>query len=664
LHRKFASQLRPGTRGDNLSVIEPAPSKNSRPTLVWAEVYVEGARLAEDFAENEEQTMASDSAPEVQLAIFVGEKLAGAIIGSAASELVANPLMALLGIKTNQDKSGEYHREVMNQLKSLGESLNNHVRALQASLGQIKNISTEIKDFMTQEALAAVLRDYNTNAATIENAFELFTNNVAALSSPDPRKVDQAVTDMYKVFSENATGVSAAMKRIHNLMVEPTDFDKSIVGYLHDAVRQQIGKFAESDEKYAHNFRRADDGKSSFLPREYTYYESGRIVTNAHKVARTELPKMERLFRRILATQLRGLIFLTRAWEGSTHAPTLRRRADELLTEIRQVQLFYPNYVRSVEESAADNLKRYGKSLSEEMLRLNSKQRRDWKGRPEPGGFLSKDWVMMRVEENEARPPHLPNPEDFLWLVYQPWKKAAELPATADRFCHLVYVRDGGGKSRGLLSGAVFPPSFGEEYGLVGRTSETLDKYMYPDLAKLEPGAPLLAGVPSTEDELMRAGLKKILEDARAGKTVSFKCASADGGAAWLEGSADKFKVGLAKRRGAVSKDASTEWRIFTAGNDRVYVKCLNPDRRVLRYLNGVEGRAELVENLDPAVSGGTEWLLRLWEDGRVSLVRVHAGGTSWLQGRPSDATVEMGAYMPDAPGMKWTIYPFMEDTN
>ena len=48
------------------------------------------------------------------------------------------------------------------------------------------------------------------------------------------------------------------------------------------------------------------------LPRDCgDYYECGRIVVNAHNVARAEIPKIASLFKRIISTQLRGQLVVS-----------------------------------------------------------------------------------------------------------------------------------------------------------------------------------------------------------------------------------------------------------------------------------------------------------------------------------------------------------------
>jgi hypothetical protein len=67
-----------------------------------------------------------------------------------------------------------------------------------------------------------------------------------------------------------------------------------------------------------------------------------------------------------------------------------------------------------------------------------------------------------------------------------------------------------------------------------------------------------------------------------------------------------------------------------------VYVKCLGFDDEAARYLNGKSdtNKLELAVRPEPDISGGTEWMIRPWEDNTISFVRVIDGDTRWLEGK------------------------------
>jgi hypothetical protein len=75
----------------------------------------------------------------------------------------------------------------------------------------------------------------------------------------------------------------------------------------------------------------------------------------------------------------------------------------------------------------------------------------------------------------------------------------------------------------------------------------------------------------------------------------------------------------------------------------------------------------ELAADANPEVSGGTEWMVRPWDDGNVvSFVRVTTeeedgkGATGWLRGN-ADGSISLTAFADD-PGLKWSVYPYVID--
>src|SRR5882672_12229093 len=182
--------------------------------------------------------MAQEQSGEAELAIYVGSKIADGLVGGAADKLITGPVLNLLGIKKTDNSAAEYHQDIVQRLAALGQSLNDQVRDLQQGLSEIKSISTQIKDYLTQESLAQMLRDFDDSANRIKSLFELFVDDVSALgdvvgSASQTGQPNDALTDLYQnvLNSDNAEKVSEAMSRIHDLLVKPSDFDKGILDY-------------------------------------------------------------------------------------------------------------------------------------------------------------------------------------------------------------------------------------------------------------------------------------------------------------------------------------------------------------------------------------------------------------------------------------------------
>src|SRR5882724_5091519 len=119
-----------------------------------------------------DKTMADKpQSTEAEVAIYLGSKIADSLIGASADKLITGPVLNLLGIKRTDNSAADYHQDIVQRLSALGQSLDDQIRDLQTSLSEIKSISTQIKDYLTQESLAEVLRDYNNSATSIETIF-------------------------------------------------------------------------------------------------------------------------------------------------------------------------------------------------------------------------------------------------------------------------------------------------------------------------------------------------------------------------------------------------------------------------------------------------------------------------------------------------------------
>jgi hypothetical protein len=99
-------------------------------------------------------------------------------------------------------------------------------------------------------------------------------------------------------------------------------------------------------------------------------------------------------------------------------------------------------------------------------------------------------------------------------------------------------------------------------------------------------------------------------------------------------------------------------------------LKCLGFDLGARAYLNGKLDAMtiELAADSNPEVSGGTEWMVRPWDQGNlVSFVRVtqetatSTASTAWLQGN-ADGSVSLTNFAEDSPGLKWSVYPYVID--
>jgi hypothetical protein len=651
--------------------------------------------------------MASQQSGEAELAIYVGSKIADGLVGGAADRLITGPILNLLGIKKTDNTAADYHQDIVQRLSALGQSLNDQIRDLQQSLTDIKSISTQIKDYLTQESLAQMLRDYDDSANTIKSLFELFVDDVSALgdvvgAASQTGQPNDALTDLYQnvLNADNAEKVSEAMSRIHDLLVKPSDFDKGILDYLKDMVTAEIQKYAETDANFVYKFTRSwgTTFNVDLLDRNFQYYDCGKIVVNGHQVARAAVPNIAALFERIVAIQLRGLLLLSKAWQESPHAPTLGLRLNEVMESMQLMKSFYPVYKSTVDVALRDTLKANGKYFTDDFLHSFGKVNREvlsYGNQTDPGGFLNHDWIMMRVEEGSDEG----HPFDRVWLVYQPWTDASKLPAGADRYC--LAGRHAFPDSA-WLSGLTFPPSFPQEFldGNVNRGNyEAFDRFIYPGLNPLPTDAPpelaaVVDGLPSSVDAAVKDNLMNLLTSSSfRAVPLSFKC-ELDGQNIWLQGHPATGSLSLAPKRDAIGS-TSTAWRVFFTLMPpdqlrNVCLKCLGfNEGQDKQYLNGPSeadkitasgvvqigpSKLELTLNPDPEISKGTEWIIQPWPDNTISITRavdfVDTDGTvmpgadvKFLEGK-ADGSVALSnwAAVEDKDHMKWIVYPYIED--
>jgi hypothetical protein len=625
---------------------------------------------------------------EADVAVYLGSKIAGSLIGGAADQLITSPVLTVLGIKQSDNTAARYFEEISRQLAALGKSmrsLGDQMRGLQDSLSQIKSIDTQIKDYLTHEALAQVLRKYNDHARTIQSLFELFVDDVSVVKDASTDEEKTAINDLYTnvLNGGNAKNVSEAMSGIHDLLVGPSEFETGILDHLHQMITTEIQKYAETDDNYRHTFRLSFGETGAHLPRNFQYYDCYKIVVSGYNTARTELPTIAALFKRIVASQLRGLILLTKAWQESTHAPTLGLRTSEVLQGISAMKAFYPAYRTTVNNAIADSLKKNGKYLPDDFWQHFDRSRNFVGGLNdnEPDGFLDHDWIMMRVIENETW--------DKIHMVYRPWIDPSKLPAGADRYCFAGIL---GTRSFG---GTAMPPNFptpnfpvvmddgriaGEPHKQV--TSHTLDLLIYPKLNPLTDNPPeelasVLNGLPSSEEEALRTKFTNMLEDSALhgmALSLSFECMLPQNkgqDTMWLQGHTGPKGDGGTVRlgtRGPADATTSTAWRVrFTqTGVNRfhdVSIKCLGFDVGYSQYLSGGEAVFLAVNpdfqppDFEPTADhpGGTNWFIDWEHDNVVSLIREQ-GGKQWRLEGHRDGSVSLNPATGSIPSAQWMV--------
>lgn len=627
---------------------------------------------------------------EAEIAIYLGSTIASSLIGGAADQLITSPILSLVGITKSDDTVARYFQEISNQLTNLGQSLDDQMRGLQDSLSQIKTISSEVKDYLTHEGLAQILREFNTNANTIKIHFESFVNDVSALGDVvGATQGSDPATDLYKnvLTSENAQKVSEAMSRIHDLLVEASGFDKTILDYLLNMITSSIQKYAETDDNYRHAFK-LEHKNWRQLPRNFDYYDCAKIVINGHDKARAELPKIGSLFKRIVATQLKGLIFLSKAWQESPQKASLGARTNEVIEGINLMKSFYPAYKAAVETAIAGSLKTSGKRLTADFLHQFKSVTRGsdivWGNQKDPGGFLNDQWIMMKVLETE-KTAEWPDPIDRIYMVYQPWTNASKLPAGSDRYC-VVGIH--GWEDKQSFGGVPMSPLFPEITDVAGVVFgerrvfdfHTFDSAILNGLNALPSDPPeeytsVLRGLPGSVDDALGTHLSSMLDKSAVGMALSFKCAL-DGDALWLQGNPAKGEVRLAPRRSSDST-RSTAWGVYSSQTgdvrfEKLQLSCLGFEHASRHYLNEKDNPELAAPPLGELIKlGGADWgfgpadfndptglqnsnavvIFSMRDDRRL---KGHADGSVSLVPWTENPNTN--------PGLLWRVYPYTVD--
>lgn len=626
--------------------------------------------------------MADESqSPEAEAALWVSSTIAGSIFGGVANELITSPILSALGITKSDNTVARYLQKVSQQLSALDQNLDVKMLGLQDSLSQIKSLSTEIKDYQSHQSLALALREFNKHARTIQSCFELFLHDAMAVKEAiaSSGEGNNAITDLYTniLNAENAARVSEAMGGIYDLLVDPFDFDKGILDCVQDMITAEIEKYAETEENYRYFFKYSISPAITpgfQLPRDCRYYECGKIVVEGHNIGRAAVPAIAALFKRIVGIQMWGLVFLAKAWQEGPHARTLGVRTHEVIDGILLMKAFYPGYRTTVKDAIAGSLRKSGKYLNEDFLNHFSEVSRVsslWSNEHDPGGFLNRDWLMMRLGEKtpDAQDPRF----EYIYMVYQPWKDASELPAGADRYCvgHSVPVAD----KKPAFGGKAMPPNFPVHWDSTvfeddrNFSSQTFDDEIYPGLNQMphdppEELASVLNGLPSSEHPAVTDDLLGMLNKSADQKmALAFQCAADDTDALWLQGDAVAGSVRVTNRRHADS-GASTAWRVFFTQTtpsgvrmmNKMIIKCLGFRSGDREYLTGKTGvnMVQLADSQGADDSGG--WTIVPVRN-NVWLITNQG---SFLKGN-ADGSVSLSPQS-DSPSLQWRVYRHISD--
>ena len=329
---------------------------------------------------------------------FLAKQIGSAIVTQAANQFVVPYVFDALGM-SEADDGAKYAEMVMAEMRKIGQDLGKQIEQVQDSINRVAALTIDIQVYQQQEGLAQILRTFNSEATKIETLFKLFTNDIKSLSAKDDTKNRRALKDLYtRLTSPNDRDVSTAMKNIHNLILPPTSADRGIPDYLADIVGQAVFKAAPAMLKPVPN-EKANWRKDFLLPQDMEYAPAIQIMKESPTPVNQELETVQSVFRRILAAQTKGLMFLTRAWMGGPQEDGLQDHIDDLVAEIAAMKGFFAKCVPEVEKSICKSLQQFAKPLSGEITRL--------------------PWLGLRTLHNQGQWKDVPEGLNGKWVVWQ-----------------------------------------------------------------------------------------------------------------------------------------------------------------------------------------------------------------------------------------------------
>jgi hypothetical protein len=329
-----------------------------------------------------------------QLAGFLARTIATQVIGAAAAQLIANPLMAVLNISdTSQQK---FQEEVLAQLDRIRDQL----KDVQASLNKISTAVDALQQSINAYAISAALAGYYKTANQIHSRYRFFVDGVAALANPQADHAKAAV-DLYVRLSPPADAtISDAMDDIHSFVV-PNAGVQGLFDHILTGMRDAMTAWAQNGSNYS--VPKLGEYEQYWIPSEGGSFSSRRMLTGSFDVARNYIANFAvPLMKHVLATEIKGLMLLTRAWAGGMHDLQVGDYVDNILGHVKLMKDFFTTrVVPAARDLAVTNLKTHSKRIVGETLK-----RAQWKQlpreatgpsrqlNPTPPFLIDDNWVM------------------------------------------------------------------------------------------------------------------------------------------------------------------------------------------------------------------------------------------------------------------------------
>jgi hypothetical protein len=280
------------------------------------------------------------------------DKVAKNVFGDTIASVISTHIFDLIGIGTT-DSADEYHREVMEEL----HKIEGQIAAMQQAIVDVKNAITALGTLIAAEALASRLQELELQANVVRTHYELVSNDVAQLAGKDGAK---AATDLFgRLQQPNDAAVALAMRNINTILLTTTEANPGVLLRLQYYVRDQLTLWATTPANYTN--RPWADG----TPDGCKVYMGTPVLTGTKlhngglDAARKVLPVIGELFKRVLAVQVQGLVYLGAAWRNGPQHPALVSQIQMLVGQIGLMQGFYAATSTLVNRTAVDYLRTY-----------------------------------------------------------------------------------------------------------------------------------------------------------------------------------------------------------------------------------------------------------------------------------------------------------------
>jgi|GEM_PF-6484545 len=297
-----------------------------------------------------------------QLAAFLAKTVASQVIGAAASELIANPLLSALNISdTTQQR---FQDTVLAQLDRIRDQL----KEVQVSLNKITTAVDALQHSIDAYAISAALAGYYKSAAQIHSRYKFYVEDIAALANPSADHA-KAASDLYVRLSAPADAtISDAMDEIHAFVV-PNPGVKGLFDHILTGMRDTMTAWAQNGNNY--NITKYGPSEDFWIPTDGGMFSSRRMLTGSFDLARTYIADFAvPLMKHVLATEIKGLMLLTRAWAGGIHDLEVGDYVDNILGHIKLMKDFFTTrVVPEARDLSVANLRTYSKRLAGETLK-------------------------------------------------------------------------------------------------------------------------------------------------------------------------------------------------------------------------------------------------------------------------------------------------------